>query len=130
MISGLQKTLPTISEFVDNNYYKCFKANNLEVTKQDNTIVYVVGANEFQNYIQNAYQLQPDWSNIKLPTSIKLRAISLLDSAWQSSYGVPYDTISYSSTKDYSFNSDFNCLNPSSLISGSGIINSIGNKFI
>lgn len=93
-------------------------------------MIYIVAANDFQNYIQNAYQLQFDSGKVKLPTSVKLRPLSLLDSTWESSFGVPYDIISYSSTKDYSFNSDFNCLNPSSLVSGSGIINSIGNRFI
>lgn len=65
-----------------------------------------------------------------LPKSIRLQPINILDSSWQAAYGLPYDTVSFATSKDFSFDADFNCLNPSLLQSGYGVITSIGNRFI
>lgn len=51
MISGLERSLPTIQTFVDQNYYSCYNANNLQTNKNGTAIIYIVGAIDFQNYI-------------------------------------------------------------------------------
>lgn len=53
-----------------------------------------------------------------------------MDSSWQSAYGQPYDIISFANTKDFSFQSDFTCLNPANLQSGFGVITNITSKSI
>lgn len=53
-----------------------------------------------------------------------------MDSAWQAAFGLPYDIISYASALDFSFPNDFNCLSPSTLMSGFGVIVGIQNRVI
>lgn len=129
MISGLQRSLPTIQTFIDQNYYSCY-ARNLVTNKNGTAVIYIVGAADFQNYIESSYVIKPDWTTVSFPREIQLTPINILDSSWQAAYGLPYDIISFASSQDFSFGTDFNCLSPSSLQSGYGVITSIGNRYI
>mgnify|MGYP000865136869 FL=1 len=129
MITTLQNNIPTIQEFIDKSIFDCFKAPHLEIIKNGSSVVYVVSASDFQTYIESVYQLSSSLT-LKLPSQIKFSQINIMDSQWQSSYGLPYDLLSFANAKDFSFSSDFNCLNPSSLKSGYGTITTIGSKFI
>lgn len=131
MVAALSKSIPTIQTFVDDNYYKCYRATSLATQQAGSVTVYVITIPNFQSYIETSYQIQPDWTRVNLVgQEIRLTPINIMDSAWQAAYGLPYDIVSYASSKDFSFPSDFNCLNPSTLISGMGLITSISNRYI
>ena len=131
MVATLSKSLPTIESFIDSNYYQCFKAGNLTTIQNDTMSVYVISLSNFQSYIESSYQLKPDWNRVNIATQqIRLTPINVMDTAWQAAFGLPYDIISYASSQDFSFPNDFNCLSPSSLVSGYGIINGISKRSI
>lgn len=73
--------------------------------------------------------MKPDTTNLKNP-KITISPISILDSLWRNNFGNPYEADSFATTREFAFNEDFNCLNPSSLETGSGIITNIGKKFV
>lgn len=74
--------------------------------------------------------LKPDWTKIVIGKIITLNAYNIMDLSWQAAYGYPYSLASYASSTDFSFNNDFNCLTPSSLQSGMGVIVSIVSRVI
>lgn len=131
MVAGLGSSLPGIQKFIDDNYYRCFRANSLPGSQNGSALVYIVGTADFERYIERAYQLKPDWSKVSfLAPTLKLSPLNILDSMWQSAYGAPYDLVSFAATTDFSFKDDFNCLAPSSLESGFGMIAGIGGRFL
>lgn len=131
MVASLSKILPTIQSFTDDSYYKCYKASGLSPDASQGIPVYVIALVDFRNYIDSSYQLKTDWTKVNIVSqNIRLTPINVMDSSWQSAYGQPFDVISFANAKDFSFPSDFNCLSPSNLQSGSGIIKSIGSRSI
>lgn len=136
MVASLEKALPGIQSFIDEGYYTCNKLKSITMSIGDPSggngteLVYIVEPSEFEKYIENSYLLKPDWTKIIFPNNITLSPINIMDPTWQSAFGLPYDLISYASSTDFSFSNDFNCLAPSSLQSGYGIISNISNKYI
>lgn len=93
--------------------------------------MYIIPVRHIQNYLETSYSLKvdPKFLNI-ISNEIRLSPINILDSAWQTSIGQPYDIVQYAGSKDFSFSEDFNCLNPSILTSGVGIIRKIESRNI
>lgn len=135
MVVSLEKSLPGIQSFIDDGYYTCMRLRNITIAMGDKNgngteIVYIVGPTDFSSYIETSYTLKPDWKQINLPQNVTLSPLNIMDPSWQAAFGLPYDLVSYASSIDFSFANDFNCLSPSSLQSGYGVISSIFNKQI
>jgi hypothetical protein len=126
MVGTLGRSVPTIQNYLDNNYYSCYGIESMIVNRTGDSIVYIINLGDFQKYIEASYLLKPDCVKINLPPgTVQLTTLNLLDSTWQAAFGYPYNTLSYATTTDFSFLDDFNCLNPSNLISGFGTITRI-----
>lgn len=131
MISVLRKSQPNIQEQIDSINYECYKAI-VEVSRTANILVYYIGKQNFSQYITQSYQLDSASSLISsgLSSTVGITPSSILDPSWSSSFGNPYDSSAISQSTDFSFNNDFNCLAPSSLRTGNGIIKKIESKRI
>lgn len=122
--------MPNITKQVDDVNYKCNQLKPVEPVVQNNTTIYVVQPTAYTSYIQSCYQIRPDTTNIKSGNKINITPVGILDSLWLNSFGNPYQPTSYAQAKEFTFKEDFNCLVPSGLESGSGVIKSVNKKFI
>ena len=87
-----------------------------------------MNSNSFKNYIESAYSITP--STPSLSSYITFKTIDIFDSAWSQAFGLAFDESELAQTHSFSFASDFNCLNPSSVVSNTGKIVKISHNFI
>ena len=127
MISILKKSQPGIQEQIDSLSFDCFQAKDVEVNKTDNVIVYYIGSQNYSEYIRESYKFEGASSFVgsNLSSKVEITPSSILSPSWSSSFGNPYDSSAISQSTDFSFQEDFNCLAPSSLKTGNGIIKRI-----
>ena len=127
MISILKKSQPGIQEQIDSLSFDCFQAKDVEVNKTDNVIVYYIGSQSYSEYIRESYKFEGASSFVgsKQSSKVEITPSSILSPSWSSSFGNPYDSSDISQSTDFSFQEDFNCLAPSSLRTGNGIIKRI-----
>ena len=92
-------------------------------------ITYNMNKKSFINYVENAYQSEVKDDRM-LNEDIIVTPIYILDRNWKKEFGESYDQETIVHSREFSFNSQFNCLNPSTLVNGYGIIERINKNFI
>lgn len=104
----------------------------MEVNRDQGVVIYYIGSKSFSEYIKESYKVNDSASIIgkSLSSKVGLTPSSILSKSWSAAYGNPYDVSAISQSTDFSFQEDFNCLAPSSLQTGNGIIQKIESKRI
>ena len=99
----------------------------MEKYNEKGILVYTIGSKEYSKYIKEAYNIT---EKSEVTETFTITPCTILDHTWSSAYGNPYGVDSFSKSRDFSFNEDFNCLSPSTLESHSGVIKAIASKYM
>ena len=119
MVDSLLRSLPSVQGQIDTSYYNCYSLSDIQSQTEGTTLVYYIGNKNFQKYLENSYgniQVQA----ISLSGTVTVTPLTILDPTWVAAFGDPYQDSQIAVNKEFSFNEDFNCLNPSTLVSGYG----------
>lgn len=127
MIDSLNRIAPTVSMEIDRQYYFCYGEGAVQQTQTGGVLVYVVRGESFARYLQNAYgqSVTVSQGGVRGGSDISLYRPDIFSSIWASTFGEPMIN---RFNNDNSFIGDFNCLTPSGLQSGQGVISSIKNN--
>ena len=89
LLESLNRNLPNIKEKINKLYYECYKTQEVEEEQADGVVVYVIGAKNFNSYINNAYGRVETAPSIT--TQVNLNIISVLDPVWIREFGSAYE---------------------------------------
>ena len=126
----LKTSLPNIQEDIDKIYYSCFSVRNIESEVVQGAVIYLIGGKTFEEYLERAYGTSDVLSSPSLSKEVSLTTFNILSEIWANYYGEPFNPNSIANTTEFIFPDDFNCLNPSTLLSGNGRITNIRGNII
>lgn len=89
--------------------------------------MYIVSGDKFGDYLRNLYGNSVQVSSIR--SDVIFNRVDIFGQEWQSNYGYPFVDSAFGNN-DFTFAGSFNCLNPGSVVTGSGVISNIGPNFI
>jgi hypothetical protein len=101
----------------------------VETETIDGNIVYKMSGEGFTSYMEKTYEIS-DFYVSSPSSSFSLTTYHILSGIWKRTYGEVFDDNSIAHTNEFSFEEDFNCLNPSTLEVGFGRILSVSGKTI
>lgn len=128
MIDSLRKLVPSVQNEIDRHYYYCFGDGKVEVQNNGGVVVYIVRGEAFGNYLRNLYG-----RNVVVPAvngNVLLNGVDIFGSDWAGTFGYPFGSGAFEGNESLSLAGSFNCLNPGSLVAGSGSIVDIGANWI
>lgn len=128
MVTTLQKLVPTVEGEIDRHYYYCFGEGKVQVKQTGGVVVYVVRGEAFGNYLRNLYG-----QNTAVPSvagDVLLNRVDIFGQSWVGAFGYPFQPSAFGQGNDLAIGGSFGCLNPTSVVSGSGVITAIGPNYI
>ena len=128
MIEALRRNLPNIQEKMNKLYFECYDATDVEDQLSHGILVYLFNTRNFEKYIKKVYGLSVSTSSITATLTFNL--ISIFSQEWEANYGSAYTDSELAKAQHFSIGSDFNCLNPSTLVNGKGKIVSIDKNLL
>ena len=127
MIGKLRELVPSVEGVIDKQYYSCYGNGAIRAEQSGNSVVYVVSGDKFGDYLRNLYG-----TSVRVPSiraDVAFNKVDIFSREWSGKFGYPFLDSAFDNT-DFAFSGSFNCLNPGSLVTGSGTISNIGPNFI
>lgn len=130
MVANLKNLVPTVESEIDRHYYYCYGEGKVQVQQTGGVVVYIVRGEAFGNYLRNLYG-----RSMTVPAvtgDVLLNRVDIFGQSWVGAFGYPFTTAAFGDANgsDLALNGSFGCLNPSSVVSGSGTITAIGSNWI
>lgn len=128
MLASLRNFLPTVESEIDRHYYYCFGDGKVQVQTNGGVVIYIVRGEAFGNYLRNLYG-----TSVAVPNNnsgdILFNRVDIFGNNWVGAFGYPFVSDALQGN-DFSIGGSFGCLNPNSVVTGSGTITAVGSNYI
>lgn len=128
MVGTLRNLVPTVEGAIDRHYYNCYgDGNTVKIEQNGSVVVYIVNGDKFGDYLRKLYGQSVQVPSIR--SDVTFNKVNIFGPEWTGAFGYPFGEAAFGAN-DFSFTGSFNCMNPTSVVTGYGTISGIGANYI